>query len=283
MFKNFIFIVILLFGACLTVGAEPVHTANVSAELITDVSSIAPGESFWVGLHMVMDEGWHTYWRNSGDSGMPTSIQWELPEGFKAGGIHWPLPKRFDYNNGLVGYGYDGEVILLTEVTTPAELEAGGTVTVIAKVKWLSCAEICVPGKAEFSVSLSVAEGGPVVREDIRALFDAQRQSLPVMKSDWRIEAAEKGDLIIFRLLSAGEQRNIIKTATFFPYRNDIIDHAAQQEFTDHDTGAAELAVKRSSLSDELVRDIMGVMVLDQITPQGSKREGLYIDIPVLE
>ena len=283
MLRNFIFIMILLCAGGLPACAEPVYTAHVRAELVTDVSSIAPGEPFWVGLHMVMDEGWHTYWRNSGDSGMPTSIQWELPEGFKAGGIHWPLPKRFDYNDGLTGYGYDGETVLLTEMSVPAALEAGSTVTVKAKVKWLSCAEICVPGKAEFSLALSVAEDGPVVRDDIRSLFDAQRKTLLVMKSDWRIEAAGKGDMFIFRLSSAGEQRNIIKTAAFFPYRNDIIDHAAQQEFTDNDSGPAELAVKRSSLSDELVQDIRGVMVLEEITPAGKKREGIYVDVPVLE
>jgi thiol:disulfide interchange protein DsbD len=214
---------------------------------------------------------------------MPTSVRWELPAGFKAGGLHWPVPQRFDYDNGLAGYGYQGEVILLTEIQAPEQLEAGNQVILKAKAQWLSCAEICVPGQAEFSIPFSIAESEPVSNDVIRAQFDEQKTRWPVQKSDWQIEATGKDDVFVFRLTSHHEKKNIIKSAAFFPYRNDIIDHAAQQDLAEHDAEAVELAVQRSNFSDEWVQDLRGVMVLEQITPLGDQREGIYVDIPVLE
>jgi len=282
--KRIIFLTVaLLIGNTLPAGAQLIHSANVTVDMVSDVLTLAPRETFWVGLKLEMDEGWHTYWRNSGDSGMPTSVRWDLPEGFKAGGIHWPVPQKFNYSDGLTGYGYEGEVILLTELTAPAKLEAGGEVTIRAKVKWLSCAEICVPGSSGFAITFRVGDGDPEIRDDVRALFDAQREKWPVKNADWDIEASGRENDFMLRLISRQGQKNIITSVEFFPYRNDLIDHAARQEFIDDDSGTFTLILIRANLSNEWVQNLTGVLVMNQIAPIGEKTQGIYVDIPVFE
>ena len=103
--------------------AAPVNSGNVEAELSSEVSSIKPGESFWVALRQVIRPGWHTYWRNPGDSGAPTKLTWVLPDGFSASGIHWPYPERVPYGP-LMNFGYHDEVVLLVHITVPEALDA---------------------------------------------------------------------------------------------------------------------------------------------------------------
>src|SRR5947207_3539032 len=112
-------------------AATPVWAADaphpVTARLVPETTSIGPGTTLWVDLHLDIAPGWHTYWRNPGDSGLPTEIAWQLPEGFTAGEIAWPVPERFVV--GTIGnYGYAGSVDLLVPIAAPAKLEPGRTV-----------------------------------------------------------------------------------------------------------------------------------------------------------
>jgi len=154
--KSPLWFLLLFLGNLSLSYAEPVYKAHVRVELISDVQNIVPGGACWVGLKMSMDVPWHTYWRNPGDSGMATRMEWDLPEGFEAGELHWPYPQRIDYEGGLIGYAYEGEVVLLSEIKVPTDLQEGSEQQIKGKVNWLSCAKICVPGKADLSLTLGV-------------------------------------------------------------------------------------------------------------------------------
>ena len=104
--------------AAAAVLAAPVRTAHVEAELVSAQTALGPGSPSTVALRLKMDRGWHTYWRNPGDSGLPTTIAWKLPAGLSAGPIEWPAPRALPVGP-LVNYGYDDEVLLLTEIVTP--------------------------------------------------------------------------------------------------------------------------------------------------------------------
>ena len=106
-----------------------VQTENVRAELLADASAIKPGEPFWVGLRQIIRPKWHTYWKNPGDSGLPTEITWKLPEGAKAEPIVWPRPHLFDIS-GVINYGFKDEATLLVRITPPAN--ASGSFQVIS-------------------------------------------------------------------------------------------------------------------------------------------------------
>src|SRR3954471_13091013 len=98
-----------------------VQTDNVRAELLSDVAAAKPGEPFWVGLRQTMRPKWHTYWKNPGESGLPTEINWTLPAGAKAGPIVWPVPALIDVG-GVINYGFHDDVLLMVKMTPPADL-----------------------------------------------------------------------------------------------------------------------------------------------------------------
>src|SRR5438477_9636005 len=108
-------------------AASPLPLADpVVARLVPEAGAVVPGGTLWVDLHLDIAPGWHTYWRNPGDSGLPTEIAWTLPTGFRAGDIQWPVPERFVL--GTIGnYGYSGTADLLVPITAPAELQPGAT------------------------------------------------------------------------------------------------------------------------------------------------------------
>src|ERR1041384_656566 len=104
-------------------AAAPVPpTDPVQAKLVAEANAVAPGTTLWVDLHLDIAPGWHTYWRNPGDSGLPTEIAWTLPPGFSAGDIVWPVPERF-VSNGIGNYGYSRAVDLLVPIAVPQQLE----------------------------------------------------------------------------------------------------------------------------------------------------------------
>ncbi|KAB2844987.1 MAG: thiol:disulfide interchange protein, partial [Melioribacteraceae bacterium] len=117
---------------------------NVDAELITNVKSIQPGKEFWVALKLTAKQDWHTYWRNPGDSGLPTTIEWNLPEGFKHSEIFWTYPEVFVVE-GIANFGYDKEELLLIKIIPPKNLQTNKSATLKAKANWLACRVECVP------------------------------------------------------------------------------------------------------------------------------------------
>ncbi|MFY8216306.1 MAG: protein-disulfide reductase DsbD family protein [Chthoniobacterales bacterium] len=129
----------------------------VKAELISSARAIAPGETFYIGLKLTMAPGWHTYWEYPGDAGIPTKIKWDLPAGFGAGPIEWPIPKAKLEPGDIEVYGYSGEVVLLIAIQPPADLTPGTEVTLRGVASWLVCEEICIPGSAQVEITLPVA------------------------------------------------------------------------------------------------------------------------------
>ena len=115
---------VLAWTAPPALAASTFKTEHVEAELVTDDASAVPGKPTLVGLKLRMAQEWHTYWKNPGDSGLPTKIKWTLPEGWKAGEIQWPYPQPLPVGP-LMNYGYDDEVVLLSELTPPANAPEG--------------------------------------------------------------------------------------------------------------------------------------------------------------
>src|SRR6202011_4679700 len=131
-------------------------TDNVKARLVSEVSAIAPGQSFWVALELDIRDGWHTYWRNPGDSGQATTLNWQLPPGFMAGNIVWATPHRFEIPP-LVNYGYAKHAVHLVNITAPRELKPGSPIELSAKAGWLVCADVCIPEGADLQLKLPVS------------------------------------------------------------------------------------------------------------------------------
>jgi thiol:disulfide interchange protein len=141
-------VVSLLLSAALAVSAP-----HVQAELVAEHTTLAPGSN-WVALRLAPEPGWHTYWRDPGDTGLPTTLTWTLPQGFTASEIQWPEPETFRLGEETT-YGYSVQTLHLVQVEVPADA-AGRDVTLAARATWLVCADTCIPGKAQLELRLPV-------------------------------------------------------------------------------------------------------------------------------
>ena len=130
------------------------------AQLVADHSAVQPGQTLRVGLKIDHQPHWHTYWRNPGDSGLPTTVAWTLPMGAKISEIQWPAPKRLPVGP-LVNYGYEDQLLLPQQLTVPSSALPGTTLVLKAQANWLVCKDVCIPEGGQLELQL------PVVAKDI--------------------------------------------------------------------------------------------------------------------
>jgi len=150
----------------------------VKPELVANTSAVVAGKPFTVGLLLRMAPHWHTYWKFSGDAGLPTEIKWKLPPDWKVGDIQWPIPLKTNDPGDIQTYGYQDEVLLMQEITPPASV-AGATVKLSAQADWLVCEKICIPGSATLQLELPTSTSSEPKNTD---LFARYRRLLP---QDW--------------------------------------------------------------------------------------------------
>jgi thiol:disulfide interchange protein DsbD len=147
----------------------------VKAELMADTSAIVPGRKFTAGLLLRMAPGWHTYWKFSGDAGLPTELKWKLPPGWKVGEVQWPIPLKTNDPGDIQTYGYQDEVLLMQEIIPPAKIN-NSPAKLAAEASWLVCEKICIPGNASLQLEIPMSTtSGPVNTE----LFARYRRLLP--------------------------------------------------------------------------------------------------------
>src|SRR5277367_2105860 len=176
--KIWLFGLLLASPAVFALPGSVVATDNVKARLISEVSSIAPGQVFWLALELDIRDGWHTYWRNPGDSGEATQLVWQLPPGFSAGDIVWTTPHRFEIAP-LVNYGYSKHAVHLVQITAPKDLKAGTPVSLAAKARWLVCSDVCIPEDANLQLSLPASAQAGGIDPSSATLFSSARSELP--------------------------------------------------------------------------------------------------------
>jgi thiol:disulfide interchange protein DsbD len=244
---------LLLTAACAWAGPAP--SAPLKVELVSETNSVRPGRPLKVGLRFRMEEGWHIYWRNPGDSGASPEIRWKLPAGFQAGDVQWPAPERLG-SGSVIDYGYRDSVLLPVEIRAPgASLAAGGTFTLSAEVSWLVCRDVCEPGQAEVTLTLPVREAsspGPA-----HALFRATRARLPrPMPSSWRAEAFEGTESFVLSIHGPGTAK-----AAFFPLEPGQIDNAAPQAAAKV-PGGVRLTLRKSDQLSRTPARLDGVLEL---------------------
>ena len=218
------------------VAAQPVKTAHVTAELVAERSAVQPGQALRIGLRLQHIPHWHTYWRNPGDSGLPTTLRWTLPAGSQAGEIEWPAPKRLPIGP-LVNYGYEGELLLPLVYTPPADARPGTTLTLHAQATWLVCKDVCIPENAALTLQLPVVAGGdasdavtPGATEHT-ALFEQARDAQATPLTGWAVEAQQAGRelLVTFsKPLDAAVPRPAVQ---LFPYPEQLIEPARHEVF----------------------------------------------------
>jgi thiol:disulfide interchange protein/DsbC/DsbD-like thiol-disulfide interchange protein len=252
-----------------------------TARLISEMSSIQPGTPFTVALHFELDPGWHNYWENAGDSGLPTTIEWTLPEGFEAGEIHWPFPERI-VSYPLVDYGYSHEVSLLVEITPPAELDAGTSITLDAFVDWLICETICLPAFAELSLEIPVSSETAEADPQWVNLFQETRDRLPKVVDGWSLDAGltDSGYRLSVELSEGGG--SLPDSVYFYASGSSVLDHAAPQRAV-VENGRLTLDLANSAYATQPTSVLRGVLVAEEggSWDVDGVVSGLHVEVPV--
>jgi thiol:disulfide interchange protein DsbD len=211
--------------------AGPAKTGHLEAELVPETQGVAPGGLAYIAIRQDIQKGWHTYWRNPGDSGEATSAKWTLPSGWSVGDWAWPAPQRLPLGP-LMNYGYTSQVLLPVALNVPASAKPGTSQTLKADVRFLVCADICVPEEAKLELTLPVVAGNPPTYPKWGAaidktLMDAPKASGLEAAVAWAGQGAD-------RVLKLGVTGDALKGvdlshAYFFPFDAKAVDHAAKQ------------------------------------------------------
>ncbi len=192
---------LLLTALAATAEAASVDESHVAVSLVSEQSALVPGTTAWLGVRLVHEAQWHTYWVNPGDSGLPTKLAWSVPYGYRPGEIAWPAPTRFDVG-GLSNFGYTGEVLLPVSIGVSSDALAGTRAHLAVAAKWLVCHEECVPGKATLTLDLPVAASAKPDPRWSKAFASARAaQPLPAA---WTGEARLVDDRIEVLVRGAG-------------------------------------------------------------------------------
>ncbi|MFN8774464.1 MAG: protein-disulfide reductase DsbD domain-containing protein, partial [bacterium] len=208
---------------------------RVRVELLAEPSTARPGEPFQALLRMRIAPGWHTYWMNPGDSGLATSLEWQLPAGVTAGPLSWPVPKRLPVGP-LMNYGYENEVLLPMQVTVPAGF-SDPVLRVAATAEWLVCKDVCIPESAAVGFQLPVAPIAALADPRTAGLFAAARAALPGSLPAWTATASVADGRLRIALRAPEGSPAPAGEVYFFNATEGQVAHAAAQTVSRHRDG----------------------------------------------
>jgi thiol:disulfide interchange protein DsbD len=264
-------LLVSLVAASAPVAASPL---KVESRLVAEVASIRPGEPFWIALHQRIAPGWHTYWRNPGDSGEPVTLEWTLPPGVVVDDIAWPVPDRLPVGP-VMSFGFSREVLLPMRVTPPADLRPGDRVALRAQASWLVCADICIPEESPVALALPVVAQTPAPDPRWGAAVAAVRHALP-QPSPWPASFSFTPDTVTLTVAVSGLSRDRITDAAFFPYEWGPIAHAGAQEREVTPSGLV-MTMPRGPLAGAVTRPIEGVLVVTERLDGGPSRQAVVV------
>ena len=256
-------------------AAPTARSAHVSVHLALSSQNLTPGNTIRAGFFFQIDEDWHIYWKNPGDSGQEVRVRWQLPQGLKGEGLDWPAPRRIS-SPPLMSYGYMNKVVLLSRIHVPPDLEAGRMVNIKADLKWLECKDICLPGKANLSLTLPVrknarqkkmentwtkrfayAEGQippPFRSAHLAETKGIQPNGKESLQPTFRLDSDQIELLVPFKTLAQPTD------AYFFPNKTGIIRHAQPQRFIQK-KNKLKISIGRD-LRSPPPRQLEGILVL---------------------
>ncbi len=236
-------------------GPGPVKAAHLTAELTSLSPAIAPGGAVTAGLVLTLEQDWHVYWMNAGDSGEPPHINWNLPRGLTAGPMQFPTPSRLPLGP-LMDFGYEDTVAFPVTLSAAPTLKPG-PVRVDATVSWLVCREVCIPGKAHLGLDLTVDPHAAPPGPPVGALGHALTLLPKPLAAPMKITVNGGAQQFVFTLITGDAETD----AEFYPFDQDQINNAGDQT-SEVVPGGIQLRVPRAAELTKLPAEMHGLIKL---------------------
>jgi len=264
----------LVFAPLLRAATKP---APVKASLVAADASVKPGQPLTVALRLVHDAHWHTYWLNPG-TGLATSLKWNLPAGWTAGEIQWPAPLALkDKAGNTIGNGYEGELFLPVTLTPPANVTAGSSVELKASADWLMCAEICVPGSADVSLTLPVSTGTPNPDATYGEKIRTTVAGLPRADAAWKVTASRDAKNITLTITPTAN--STAAPANLHVFSDDgLVAFDLPQTVKPNGQGGFTLVAPISPDGPKDAKNLLGVLTTSTSWVPGATLRGLRVD-----
>jgi DsbC/DsbD-like thiol-disulfide interchange protein/cytochrome c biogenesis protein CcdA len=226
---RFFFFVLGLFCTSLVYAKESKVEELIDVEVISDTSAVSPGAEIWVGLQISLSPDWHIYWKNSGESGYPTTLIWELPEGWYADPLQFPVPYLYEYE-GLSGYALKDQLTLLCRLQVPAQLD--GEVTVKGTLDALVCNESsCLPYQYSFSFNFEYAKEQKFRDENIEILSKAKDHASFITLDNNAVSTTFSGSGGRLKIVNPEFSKLSPTSFSFFPETTSILPNPDSLSF----------------------------------------------------
>lgn len=283
LFKKFIPVLLLLVFISGTQSTEAfqVKTDHAKVELISEQSAIVPGEPFWIGIRMDIQDGWYVYYRNPGDSGMPMTLNWTHEQDFGITDIHWPYPEWKDEAGGLTSYVYQDSMLYMMEATAPEDLNPGEESTLKVSADWLICEKVCIPEYADLELTLDIAEE-PEFNEEVLPLFSEFRKKLPADLEYWEAFTEAAGDTITLKLTTEAFDIPEYSNVIYFANEKGEIENGADQPYSiENDTLTMKL--QKSVYKSDEVQRVWGLVYNEEGWDESGRIKAMTVDINIGE
>ena len=243
-YKNSIKLFLLICASLISTQAltdNIVDASDSRIEILTESTSITPGDELLIGFKFTLNPGWHTYWENPGDAGEGASIKWNLPNDVSASEILWPGPQRIPVEP-LMTFGYEDEVVLLTKIYTSEATIV--PLNLNALVSWYTCKEICIPQEAEVSIPIKLGNKTPSVS---KVILDQTLEEIPIQfEGTYRVQRLEDSYILQGQL----ENQDQYDSIYFFPKDYGLTDYTKDQ-FYEINKDSFSLQIKAAEIEIE--------------------------------
>ncbi len=266
-----------LFGVRVDAQSAPPRdpSPHSDAVLVSDVRSVQPGGSVTVAVRLTLDPGWHTYWTNPGDAGLPLKVKWTLPPGVAAGPLQFPTP-HLTPQPPLMSFGYETEVFVLTELTVPADAVVGSTLSIAGNAEWLACAEVCLPASGPLALELAVQNSAAATTKWSVPL-NAARAELPVPAAGWQTKAWSTPTGYILTVVVAPGVPTSLRKPYLFVDSGSVVEYPLPQRIA-QSGDTLFIALPRANISPIAATSLTGILTADV---SASAQRGWLVDAAV--
>jgi DsbC/DsbD-like thiol-disulfide interchange protein len=252
------------------VGSQP---QPIRTKLISSHSSAAPGSTVLVGTLFTIEDPWHIYWKNPGDIGLATKVNFSGNPLLDSSDLKWPLPKQFKQSGELLGYGYEREVLLFSEFQIPAQAKPGTEIEITADSSWLGCAPtLCLPGESKGKVSIVIGDNVKSAEDD---LFEHYRIKLP--------RTAEGSDVRVAQESTASDSHRLVLS---FPVEPEFVEWLPATPAKLKVSGIEVIKGRETTVSYSIAAkegqscDVKAIAGVVKYALPGGKEQGVSISAP---